>query len=143
MSPATGRSPGPTRRSLVALCRRYWVPVYSYVRRCGHSPDAAALADEVDSLGHIPDESLVYVLDTFLPEWSHFDLYSKWDKAVEVAKDRFAWIIWQLDKHGIIPRNKTYMKSYIRSVMGDHPALRPGENTRPREPLDHDSPTVS
>jgi hypothetical protein len=91
-----------------------------------HVIKLVAYADEVASLGHIPDDSVVYVLDTFLPEWSHFDVYSRWDKAVEVAKDRFAWILWQLDKHGIVPRNKTYMKSYIRTVMGDHPALRPG-----------------
>jgi RNA polymerase sigma-70 factor (ECF subfamily) len=31
------------RRSLGELCRRYWVPVYVYVRRCGHSPERAAL----------------------------------------------------------------------------------------------------
>jgi hypothetical protein len=31
------------RESLKALCRRYWVPVYVYVRRRGHSPEAAAL----------------------------------------------------------------------------------------------------
>jgi hypothetical protein len=30
------------RRSLGDLCRRYWVPVYVYVRRAGHSPDDAA-----------------------------------------------------------------------------------------------------
>lgn len=30
------------RRSLSDLCRRYWVPVYAYVRRCGHPPAAAA-----------------------------------------------------------------------------------------------------
>jgi len=30
------------RRSLGDLCRRYWVPVYVYVRRAGHSPEDAA-----------------------------------------------------------------------------------------------------
>jgi hypothetical protein len=30
------------RRSLGELCRRYWVPVYAYVRRAGRSPDDAA-----------------------------------------------------------------------------------------------------
>jgi len=29
------------RDSLRALCRRYWVPVYAYVRCCGHAPDRA------------------------------------------------------------------------------------------------------
>jgi len=29
------------RRSLGDLCRRYWVPVYVYVRRAGHPPDEA------------------------------------------------------------------------------------------------------
>lgn len=91
-----------------------------------HVIKLVAYADEVAALGHIPDESLVYVLDTFLPEWSHYDVYSKWDQAVAVAKDRFAWVLWQLDKHGIVPRNKIYMKSHLRAVMGDHPALRPG-----------------
>ena len=30
------------RRSLAELCRRYWVPVYAFVRRCGHPPQSAA-----------------------------------------------------------------------------------------------------
>lgn len=30
------------RESLAELCRRYWVPVYAYVRRSGHAPDSAA-----------------------------------------------------------------------------------------------------
>jgi hypothetical protein len=30
------------RRSLGELCRRYWVPVYAYVRRAGRSPEEAA-----------------------------------------------------------------------------------------------------
>jgi RNA polymerase sigma-70 factor (ECF subfamily) len=30
------------RRSLSELCRRYWVPVYAWVRRCGHPPQGAA-----------------------------------------------------------------------------------------------------
>lgn len=30
------------RQSLSDLCRRYWVPVYTYVRRCGHPPQSAA-----------------------------------------------------------------------------------------------------
>lgn len=30
------------RESLSELCRRYWVPVYAYVRRCGHPPQSAA-----------------------------------------------------------------------------------------------------
>lgn len=30
------------RRSLGDLCRRYWVPVYVYLRRAGHPPDDAA-----------------------------------------------------------------------------------------------------
>jgi hypothetical protein len=30
------------RHSLSELCRRYWVPVYAYVRRCGHPPGGAA-----------------------------------------------------------------------------------------------------
>jgi len=30
------------RRSLRELCRRYWVPVYAYIRRTGHSPEYAA-----------------------------------------------------------------------------------------------------
>lgn len=30
------------RNSLAELCRRYWVPVYVYVRHCGHPPQAAA-----------------------------------------------------------------------------------------------------
>lgn len=35
------------RASLKALCRRYWVPVYVYMRRSGHSrPDAAALVQQ-------------------------------------------------------------------------------------------------
>ena len=30
------------RRSLAALCRRYWYPVYAYARHCGHGPPVAA-----------------------------------------------------------------------------------------------------
>lgn len=30
------------RSSLTDLCRRYWVPVYAYLRRCGHPPRGAA-----------------------------------------------------------------------------------------------------
>lgn len=30
------------QRSLAELCVRYWVPVYAYVRRCGHAPAASA-----------------------------------------------------------------------------------------------------
>ncbi len=30
------------RQSLSELCRRYWVPVYTWVRRCGHPPESAA-----------------------------------------------------------------------------------------------------
>lgn len=33
---------GEARRSLAELCRRYWVPLYAYVRRCGHPPQGAA-----------------------------------------------------------------------------------------------------
>ena len=33
---------GEARRSLSDLCKRYWVPVYAYVRRCGHAPQGAA-----------------------------------------------------------------------------------------------------
>lgn len=98
-----------------------------------HVVKLVAYADEVGELGHIPEESLVYVLDTFLPEWAHFDVYSKWDRALEVAKDRFAWILWQLDRHGIVPRNKVYLKSMLRTQIGDHPALRPGARAVPMQ----------
>ncbi len=91
-----------------------------------HVVKLVAYSDEVDQLSHIPEGSLVYVLDTFMPEWAHYDVYSKWDRALEVAKDRFAWIAWQLDKHGLVPRNKVYLKSHLRAQLGDHPALRPG-----------------
>ena len=37
-----GSGEGEARRSLAELCRRYWVPVYAYVRRCGHAPSGAA-----------------------------------------------------------------------------------------------------
>lgn len=33
---------GEARHSLSELCRRYWVPIYAYVRRCGHPPGGAA-----------------------------------------------------------------------------------------------------
>lgn len=36
-----GTSPQ-ARRSLMELCRRYWVPAYVYLRRCGEPPAAAA-----------------------------------------------------------------------------------------------------
>jgi RNA polymerase sigma-70 factor (ECF subfamily) len=29
------------RRALIELCLRYWFPVYSYVRGCGHTPEVA------------------------------------------------------------------------------------------------------
>jgi hypothetical protein len=31
------------RQSLKELCRRYWVPIYAYVRRRGHAPEDAAV----------------------------------------------------------------------------------------------------
>jgi DNA-directed RNA polymerase specialized sigma24 family protein len=36
-------SPGASdaRESLAALCGAYWYPIYAYIRRQGHSPDAA------------------------------------------------------------------------------------------------------
>jgi RNA polymerase sigma-70 factor (ECF subfamily) len=33
--------PEDARAALVQLCRRFWYPVYAYLRRCGHAPDAA------------------------------------------------------------------------------------------------------
>ena len=33
--------PGAARRALIELCLRYWFPVYSYVRGCGHIPEVA------------------------------------------------------------------------------------------------------
>jgi hypothetical protein len=40
-------SEGQARASLKALCRRYWVPVYVYMRRSGHShQDAAVLVQQ-------------------------------------------------------------------------------------------------
>ena len=35
-------SEGDAQRSLAELCQRYWVPVYTWVRRCGHPPQGAA-----------------------------------------------------------------------------------------------------
>lgn len=38
---AGARDPTSARRALIELCLRYWFPVYSYVRGCGHAPDVA------------------------------------------------------------------------------------------------------
>ena len=38
---AGARDPASARRALIELCLRYWFPVYSYVRRCGHLPAVA------------------------------------------------------------------------------------------------------
>lgn len=38
----SGRTdPGTARRKLIELCLHYWYPVYSYLRRSGHAPEAA------------------------------------------------------------------------------------------------------
>ncbi len=34
-------TPQARRTALGELCRRYWYPVYAYLRQCGHDPDAA------------------------------------------------------------------------------------------------------
>lgn len=104
-----------------------------------HVVKLVAYADEVDALGALPAGAVVYVLDTFLPDWAHFDVYSKWDQALAVAKDRFAWIAWQLDQHGLVPRNKLYLRSYLRTALGDHAALRPGAVAVPNRALRGDA----
>jgi RNA polymerase sigma-70 factor (ECF subfamily) len=38
---ATVQEAGSARRALIELCLRYWYPVYSYVRGCGHAPEIA------------------------------------------------------------------------------------------------------
>lgn len=38
---ASASEPDAGRRALGELCRRYWYPVYSFVRRCGHEPFVA------------------------------------------------------------------------------------------------------
>ncbi len=38
---AGAQDPASARRALIELCLRYWFPVYSYVRGCGHTPDVA------------------------------------------------------------------------------------------------------
>lgn len=43
------------QRSLAELCVRYWVPVYAYVRHCGHPPEAAASLVQA-FLGHLVQE---------------------------------------------------------------------------------------
>jgi hypothetical protein len=42
------------RDSLRELCRRYWVPVYAYVRRSGHAPEEASLLVQ-HFLSHLVD----------------------------------------------------------------------------------------
>lgn len=43
------------QRSLAELCRRYWVPVYTWVRRCGHPPQGAAALVQA-FLSHVVQE---------------------------------------------------------------------------------------
>jgi DNA-directed RNA polymerase specialized sigma24 family protein len=38
---AGAQDPASARRALIELCLRYWRPVYSLVRSCGHAPNAA------------------------------------------------------------------------------------------------------
>jgi RNA polymerase sigma-70 factor (ECF subfamily) len=38
---AGAQEPASARRALIELCLRYWFPVYSYVRGCGHTPEVA------------------------------------------------------------------------------------------------------
>lgn len=38
---AGGTDPATSRRALEELCRAYWYPLYSFVRRSGHSPEDA------------------------------------------------------------------------------------------------------
>jgi len=74
-------------RSLVDLCRRYWVPVYAYVRRCGHPEQSAAalvqtyLSDTVRQIrasGPVVEagfrEFLQHNLERFLAsDWTRLD----------------------------------------------------------------------
>ncbi len=99
-------------QDILALCDR------------DHQVRFAAYRHEEAALAHLPADMVVYLLDTFVPEWGHFDVYSRWDQALAISKERFGWILWQLDQHGIAPRNKLYLKSFAGPLIGDHPGLR-------------------
>lgn len=58
------------QRSLADLCRRYWVPVYAYVRRCGHPPESASALVQA-FLGHTIRE----IRDTGPPQEPSFRVY--------------------------------------------------------------------
>lgn len=38
---ASGEDPAQARAALLQLCLRYWYPVYTFLRRCGHAPVVA------------------------------------------------------------------------------------------------------
>src|SRR5271168_3790481 len=47
LSAAAGQNGGSAAQSLEELCRKYWVPLYAYIRRQGNSPhDAQDLTQE-------------------------------------------------------------------------------------------------
>lgn len=94
------------RGSLADLCRRYWVPVYAYVRRCGHGAEGAAALTQSflsEVVQHIRqhDPSAAGGFRQFLQEQLELFLASDWTR-LEVAAplDEFAppWPLPQIEE---------------------------------------------
>lgn len=63
----------PTRRraALTALCQAYWLPIYAYIRRRGHSPDDAADLTQAFFL-HVVEKGTFSVVDPAIGRFRAF-----------------------------------------------------------------------
>ncbi|MSU25616.1 MAG: hypothetical protein EXS32_17565 [Opitutus sp.] len=54
------------REALESLCRTYWPPVYSYLRRRGHSPADVFMQQESGDPGHTPGPEEIFLNNALL-----------------------------------------------------------------------------
>jgi hypothetical protein len=126
-----GSAPADARGALVELLRRYWYPVYAYVRRCGHAP---AIAQDItrrflqNLLKHFREGGkthaqgqfrrfLIVRLDAFLAE--------DWRNAAEdeataelAAPPADLELRYQRDNANATSAEQAYQRSFALEVLG-------------------------